>query len=71
MGSFSLFHYLIVLVVLALLMAPYMLPGILALARKHPRKGAIIALNFFLGWSVLGWFGALVWALTTPNETAA
>jgi predicted RNA-binding Zn-ribbon protein involved in translation (DUF1610 family) len=29
----------------------------------------IILLTMFLGWTVLGWIGALVWALLSPNKT--
>lgn len=43
----------------------YFIPYEIAASRKHPSKWAIGALNFFLGWSFLGWVAALVWALAT------
>jgi len=44
------------------LMAMYFLPSIVALARSKRDILAIFLLNFFLGWSVIGWIVALVWA---------
>jgi ABC-type transport system involved in cytochrome c biogenesis permease component len=46
--------------------ALYLAPMIVALCRKHRQAGAIAALNILLGWSVLGWIGALIWSLTSP-----
>jgi hypothetical protein len=40
----------------------YFLPSIIALMRNKRDIVAIILLNFFLGWSVIGWIVALVWA---------
>ena len=41
----------------------YFLPSILALARNKRDTTSIFLLNLFLGWSVIGWVIALVWAL--------
>jgi uncharacterized membrane protein YqaE (UPF0057 family) len=27
-------------------------------------------INFFLGWTLLGWLGALVWAIYRERDTA-
>jgi hypothetical protein len=43
----------------------YFLPSIIALARSKRDIAAIILLNFFLGWTAIGWVVALVWALKT------
>jgi hypothetical protein len=40
----------------------YFLPSIIALARNKHDITAIVLLNFFLGWSIIGWVIALVWA---------
>ena len=40
----------------------YFLPTIIALARGKRDTMAIFLLNLFLGWSVIGWIVALVWA---------
>jgi hypothetical protein len=42
--------------------ALYFLPSIIALARSKRDTLAIFLLNLFLGWSVIGWIVALVWA---------
>jgi len=41
----------------------YLLPFAIAFNKRRANTGAIFALNFFLGWSLLGWVAALVWAL--------
>lgn len=43
-------------------LALYFAPSWVANERKHRSKTAIIVLNILLGWTVLGWIGALVWA---------
>jgi hypothetical protein len=43
----------------------YFLPSIVALARSKRDLLAIFLLNLFLGWSVIGWIVALVWAVKT------
>jgi hypothetical protein len=42
----------------------YLFPTVVAANRKHNNEGAILALNLLLGWTVLGWVIAMVWALT-------
>jgi hypothetical protein len=41
----------------------YFLPSIVALARSKRDLAAIVLLNFFLGWTLIGWVVALVWAV--------
>ncbi len=43
----------------------YFLPSIIALARSKRDILAIFLLNLFLGWSVIGWIVALIWAVKT------
>ena len=57
---------LIGLVALAALIALYFLPLIVAQARGHRQTTAIFILNLLLGWTLLGWVAALVWACTNP-----
>jgi hypothetical protein len=47
-----------------LLVQLYCLPGGIAFWRRHPQRWAISVLNVLLGWTGLGWIGALVWAAT-------
>jgi Superinfection immunity protein len=44
-------------------LAMYFLPTIIAVARNKRDTTAIFLLNFFLGWSIVGWFVALIWAV--------
>lgn len=46
--------------------ALYFLPTIEAKIRSHNNLGSLAALNFFLGWTIIGWVSALVWALAKP-----
>ena len=39
----------------------YFLPSILADRREHSRLVPIFILNFFLGWTLVGWVVALMW----------
>lgn len=41
----------------------YFLPTILAVLRGHKDKLAIFLLNFFLGFTLIGWVVALVWSV--------
>lgn len=41
----------------------YFLPSIVALARSKRDLYLIFLLNLFLGWSIIGWVIALIWAL--------
>ena len=47
-----------------LLLALYFLPALVAKLRAHHQRGAILALNILLGWTLLGWVIAFVWAVT-------
>ena len=49
----------------------YFLPSIIALARSKRDLLAIFLLNLFLGWSVIGWIVALVWAAKSDAQAAA
>jgi hypothetical protein len=43
----------------------YFLPTIIALVRQKRNAIAIFVLNFFLGWTFIGWVAALFWSLAT------
>jgi Superinfection immunity protein len=49
----------------------YFLPSIVALARSKRDLLAIFLLNLFLGWSVIGWVVALVWAAKNDAPVVA
>lgn len=37
-------------------------------AWNKPNNGGIIILNIFLGWSILGWIAALIWAVQAKSR---
>ena len=53
---------ILVLSLLALFM--YFAPGIVAKKRGKKNADAILLLDFLLGWTVLGWIAAMIWAVT-------
>lgn len=62
--------------ILIFLILLYFAPWFIALARSHPQSAAICILTLFLGWTLIGWVWALVWAFTnspvkTPPEMGA
>jgi hypothetical protein len=52
---------------LLVLFALYWLPTLVAVARQSPAALGVAALNFFLGWTVIGWILALVLALASSG----
>ena len=46
----------------------YFLPAIIAAARHTHNSTAILLLNFFLGWTVVGWFVALLMAICSAPD---
>ncbi len=54
-------------VLLAVLTLGYLLPTSVAGIRDHRNVAGIFLLNLFLGWTVLGWIGALIWAVTAQE----
>jgi hypothetical protein len=55
---------------LVIFFIPYWIPTIIAFVRKHPSKGGILALNFFFGWTFVGWVVSLAWALSDNSARA-
>jgi len=41
----------------------YFVPTVIAVKREKHNRLAIAGLNIVLGWTVIGWGAALVWAL--------
>jgi Superinfection immunity protein len=57
---------IVFLIFLALSLALYFLPTIVGWGKKN--RAAIAALNLLLGWTIVGWVVALVWALTKEQS---
>ncbi len=51
--------------------ALYFIPAIVAFIKKHPYSNGVFLLNLFLGWTVLGWVGALIWSVCVKKEAKA
>ena len=49
----------------------YFLPSIIALIKSKRDTLAIFLLNFFLGWTVIGWVVALIWAAKQDAQVVA
>jgi uncharacterized protein YecT (DUF1311 family) len=54
------------LIIVLLLAGLYFLPAIIAATRRHRNACAVFFLNLFLGWTLLGWVIAFVWAISNP-----
>jgi uncharacterized membrane protein len=46
----------------------YFLPTISAFERKKKNTSSIFVVNFFLGWTLIGWVVALSWALSKDDK---
>lgn len=46
----------------------YLTPSIIADARERDDAFAVTMVNILLGWTVIGWFAALVWARHPVSE---
>lgn len=53
---------------LGILFVAYWFPTLLALIRHHQQTLAIGLVNLLAGWTVIGWFAALLWACTSPRR---
>lgn len=65
-GSARAFAWLVVSGWVALYTLPLCISGF----RRHRHQMAIVALNLLLGWTVIGWVAALVWALMDQTKSA-
>ncbi|WP_407672333.1 superinfection immunity protein [Parafrankia discariae] len=45
----------------------YFLPSIIAMVRKR-QVASVIVINFFLGWTIIGWVGSLALAVSSGNR---
>lgn len=45
----------------------YVLPFVIGAYRRVDKITRLFVVNIFLGWTVIGWFIALVWAIFEPS----
>ncbi len=57
-------HIILLLFVLAF----YFIPTSIAMQRETKNLGAIVMINLFFGWTILGWIAALLWAIAEGKE---
>jgi hypothetical protein len=48
----------------------YFIPASIAFYRGHQSVLGVFLLNFFLGWTFVGWIVALVWAMSGKPQKA-
>ncbi len=53
----------LIAIVIAFVTGGYMLPFAVALWRSHPAMTKVFFVNLLLGWTIIGWVVALIWAL--------
>lgn len=46
----------------------YFLPAINGYSKRHRSRAMILALNFFLGWTLIGWVVALAWSASNAKD---
>ncbi len=63
------FENTVTVVELILIVILYMLPTLIAHARDIPQRQKITVFNIVLGWTLIGWIIAFLWARLA--ETAA
>lgn len=57
---------------IALMLFIYFLPSMIAIQRSHKNLIGVILVNFLLGWTMIGWVVAIVWAfLRNESEDKA
>ena len=50
------------IVLIILVIGAYLLPTLVAMSRGTKAFGGVFFLNIFLGWTLIGWLIAFVWA---------
>ncbi len=58
----------LLMVAFTLMLGVYVLPALLAWVMASPHRVAITMLDLLLGWTIIGWLAALIWALTSGRE---
>ena len=46
----------------------YVLPALMAWSMGSPQRVAITLVDLLLGWTILGWIAALIWAVMSGND---
>ena len=62
---------MLVPVAVILSVAAYFLPFLIADHRKHKKLPVIFVVNLLLGWTLVGWVLAMVWAFNRAETTSS
>lgn len=54
----------------AIVIALYLLPTIIAYSRHHKQLMPLAIVNFFFGWTMLGWVACLAWSFQSYRSEA-
>jgi hypothetical protein len=63
---FEEFHHYFFIIILAI--GVYLFPTLISKVKNSKNALAIFTLNFFLGWTAIGWLAALIWACTSKPK---
>jgi hypothetical protein len=58
-------------ILMGIVLTIYLLPGIIALQRKHKNANPLFIVNLFFGWTFIGWVGCLAWSLSYQEPRPA
>ena len=61
-------HWIILILTVLTGVFVHFLPSVIAACREHRRMTAILLVNLLLGWTVIGWIAALVWAFSSNTR---
>jgi len=64
MAEKELFGLFAGILILATAFLIYWVPSLIARRRNHSNLFSIALVNLFFGWTLIGWFIALIWAAT-------
>lgn len=56
------------IIFIVVMLAIYFFPTSVAFMRGHRSRWAIVFVNLFLGWLLIGWLAAMIWSLTGNVE---
>jgi len=56
---------ILIIIITALI---YFIPSIIATNSNHKNALGIVILNLLLGWTILGWVGALIWSVIKKDD---
>lgn len=56
-------EYTVILFVILLILVLFLLPTAIAFCKGHQYRWIILFINVVFGFTLIGWFGALIWSI--------